>query len=507
MGSSGGLTPDNIGVEYAGVVYAIAESPREKGLIWAGTNDGLVHLTRDGGTTWTNVTKQIPNLPVWGSVRSIAPSRYDAGTAYLTVDLHQVNNRDPFVYMTTDYGRTWRSITSGLPRNNLSYAKVIHEDPVRRGLLYLGLENAIFVSFDDGEHWVPLQNDLPHAPVSGIVVQPHFNDLVISTYGRGFWIMDDITPLQQLTPQVLSAESHLFTVRPAYRFRPITAPSTPYDDQTVGENPRYGASINYYLASAPAGPVTITIHDAQGTVVRTLAGTKRAGVNRAHWDLRGEPTAELRLRTAPLYQPRNAPGPDGRAANLGRLSLLMPPGTYSVKLSVGGREHSQPLEVRKDPHSGGTEADIEAQMRLLQNVRRDLGTGVAAVNQIESVRSQLDAFSRVFEDADVRKATAALGQALIDLEMPLYDVRLTPTGQDGVRYGARLLSKLNYLANGLASNDFRPTDQQVEVQRILADELRGHLARLDEVLARDVAAFNELVRSKHVGTIVVRPRR
>ena len=245
--SSGGLTPDNIGVEYAGVVYAIAESPKERGLIWAGTNDGLVQMTRDAGKTWTNITSNLPNLPPWGSVRSIVPSRYDAATAYLTVDFHQVNNRDPFVYKTADYGKTWRTITSGIPRNMLSYAKVIQEDPVRRGLLYLGTENAIYMSFDDGENWQPLQNDLPHAPVSGIVVQEHFNDLVISTYGRGFFILDDVSPLQQLTPQVMASDMHLFPPRAAYRFRPITAPSTTYDDPTVGENPKYGASINYYF--------------------------------------------------------------------------------------------------------------------------------------------------------------------------------------------------------------------------------------------------------------------
>ncbi|MFM8781082.1 MAG: hypothetical protein ACKOFO_06390, partial [Gemmatimonadota bacterium] len=196
--------------------------------------------SRDGGRTW-----EAPR-EIWRGT-DIHPSKYDAATADLTVDFHQVNNRDPFVYRTTDYGRTWKAITNGLPRNNLSYAKVILEDPVRRGLLYLGLENGIYVSFDAGETWLPLQNDLPAAPVSGIQVQTHFNDLVISTYGRGFFILDDVTPLQQLTPEVMAATAHLFQPRAAYRFRNITAPSSTYDDPTTGEDPQYGASINYWL--------------------------------------------------------------------------------------------------------------------------------------------------------------------------------------------------------------------------------------------------------------------
>ena len=197
----GGLTPDNIGVEYAGVVFAIAESPKQKGLIWAGTNDGQVQVTRDAGADWTNVTAAIPDLPAWGTVSNIEPSRFDAGTAYITVDLHQVNNRDPFVYRTADYGRTWKSIAGDLPRNVLGYAHCVREDPVKKGLLYLGTENAVYFSPDDGQHWMPLQSGLPHAPAHWLTVQEHFSDLVVATYGRGFWILDDITPLRELTPR------------------------------------------------------------------------------------------------------------------------------------------------------------------------------------------------------------------------------------------------------------------------------------------------------------------
>ncbi|HEU5217169.1 MAG TPA: hypothetical protein VFU23_00820, partial [Gemmatimonadales bacterium] len=505
QGSSGGLTGDNIGVEYAGVVYGIAESPREKGVIWAGTNDGQVQLTRDAGATWTNLTRNLPMLPPWGSVRSIVPSRYDAATTYLTVDLHQENNRDPYVYKTIDYGKTWRLIVSGIPKSMLSYAKVIAEDPVRRGLLYLGTENAIYVSFDAGEQWLPLQANLPHAPVSGIVVQEHFNDLVISTYGRGFWIMDDVTPLQQLTADVVARGSHLFPPRAAYRFRSITAPSTMYDDPTAGADPEYGASINYYLRAPAKAPPTLSIVDAQGQTVRTMTGLNAPGINRVTWDLRGTPSAEVRLFTSPMYAPHILPGPNGRVApGTSRLSLLAPPGSYTVKLTVDGVEQTQPLVVRKDPNSGGTEADIGAQTAVLSSLRDDLNTAAGLVQRIESVRVQLEGVSRLVSDAAVGTAAGALGQKLMDLEMNLVDLRQTGAGQDGVRFGSKLISKLGYLANGLAGGDFKPTNQQIEVQQILAEELRVHQRALGILLGGDLAALNELLRTRNVPNIVDR---
>ncbi|MFN8058645.1 MAG: hypothetical protein U0Q12_05720 [Vicinamibacterales bacterium] len=507
MGSSGGLTPDNIGVEYAGVVYAIAESPKEKGLIWAGTNDGLVQVTRDAGKTWTNVTKNLPGLPVWGSVRSIHPSKYDAGTAYVAIDFHQVNNRDPFVYKTTDYGKTFKAITNGIPKSMVSYAKWVYEDPVRRDLVYLGTESAIYVSFNGGDEWQALQNNLPHAPVYGITVQEHFNDLVISTYGRGFWIMDDVTPLQQMTSQVLASDVHLFTPRPAYRFRSITPTSTTYDDPTTGENPPYGASINYYLKGAGTAPVKLTILDQKGEVVRTLSGPSAAGINRVHWDLRYEPTREIRLRTKPMYAPWVKLGDEGwRPAPGfgGALSVLAPPGTYTVKLSAGGRELSQSLTVRKDPNSGGTEADIAEQTKMLLALRKDINDAAESVNQVEAIRSQIESLSRVVDDPEVKKTAEDVNQKLADLEMNLFDLRITG-GQDGVRYAAKLIGKLGYLAGGLASADFKPTGQQLEVQKGLEEQLRNVLSQLDTAFSRELGSLNGLLRKKNISNIVVKP--
>ncbi len=505
QGSSGGLTPDNIGVEYAGVVFGITESPVEKGMIWVGTNDGQVQLTRDAGATWTNLTRNLPMLPAWGSVRSIAPSRWDAATAWLTVDAHQENNRDPWVYQTTDYGKTWRLIVNGIPRSMLSYAKVIHEDPVRRGLLYLGTENAIYVSFNAGERWLPLQANLPHAPVSGIVVQPHFNDLVISTYGRGFWILDDITPLQQLTDEVLAGGVHLFAPRPAYRFRPITAPSTTYDDPTAGSDPEYGASINYFLAAPATAAPVVQILDAGGQVVRTLTGPNAAGLNRVHWDLRGTASAEVRLLTSPMYAPHIAAGADGRVApGTARLTILHPPGTYTVRLTVDGASRTQQLVVRKDPNSAGTEADIAAQTGAVSALRDELNTAAAAVSRIEQARAQLEALPRLTTDTAMQRAATTMNQKLMDLEMNLVDLRLTGAGQDGVRFGSKLISRIGYLANGMSIGDFKPTDQHLEVQTILAEQLRTHLRALDGLMTADLAALNEQLRTRSLPIIVDR---
>ena len=510
QGFSGGLTGDNIGVEYFSTIFAIAESSKEKGLIWVGTNDGLVQLTRDGGKNWTNLTKNIPNLPPWGTVSNIEPSRFEAGTAYITVDFHQVNNRDPFVYRTKDYGQTWKAITKGIPRSMLSYAHCVREDPTRAGLLYLGTENGLYVSFDDGENWQPLQANLPRAPVYWMVIQEHFNDLVIATYGRGFWILDDLTPIQQLTPAVRDASAHLFTPRPTYRFRPGTVPVTMSDDPAAGQNPPYGAAISYYLKSAPSGDVTIRIEDAKGATVRTLNGTKNVGINRVTWNLQGEQTKEVRMRTSPAYAPEVRVGSEGwrSAPGAGRMSILHPPGTYTVKLLAGGKELSAPLVVKKDPNSAGSEIDITTQIEMLQELRRDIDSAADIVNQIELVRGQLEqlrgVLSGVSNSGSLTTAAEALDKKLIDIEENLIQRKLTGQGQDTVRWPPKLLAKLNYLANGLAGADFPPTNQQKEVHAMFKQQLASIKQRFDSVITQDVTAFNQLLRDRNIQNVIVR---
>ena len=504
--SSGGLTPDNIGVEYGDVVYAIAESRAKAGVIWAGTNDGLVQVTRDSGKTWTNVTANIPGIPTWGSVRHVEPSRYDAGAAYIIVDAHQENNRDPWVYRTKDFGKTWTLIVDGIPHSAVSYAHIIREDPVRRGLLYLGTENALYVSLDDGDHWQPMQLGMPHAPVYGLVIQERFNDLVVATYGRGFYVLDDLSPLQKLTPDVTSSPTHLFAPRAAYRFRDVAGNVSMNDDPTAGTNPQYGAAINYWLTS-PGGSASVAIIDAAGKTVRTIQGTTRAGLNRVYWDLSNEPSKTARMRTKPLYDAEFAMDADGTrpAPGFGTLSVLMPPGRYTVRLTAAGKTLTQPLDVLKDPNTTVTPADISASTDLLLKVQADMTTSADMLNTIESVRAQMETLaSQIANDAamaDVRAGGDSLARKFMTTEGNLIDPRMTGRGQDEVRYPARLGAQLNYLAGGIAASDFTPATQQRKVDQILAQQVRDTRAALQALLSNDLAKFNTLLRSKGLKTI------
>ncbi|MGH9352880.1 MAG: VPS10 domain-containing protein, partial [Terriglobia bacterium] len=400
MGSSGGLTPDNLGVEYWGTLFAIALSPVKEGIIWTGSNDGLVHVSTDGGKSWENVTSNIPGLPPYGTIGNIEPSPFDAGTAYVSVNFHQMDDRDPYIYKTSDYGKTWKLISGGIPKSVFSYVHVVIEDPFRKGMLFAGTENSIYASSDDGGQWVPLQLNLPRAPVSWMVIQKRFHDLVLSTKGRGFYILDDISPLEQLTPQVLDSSAYLFKPRPAYRFRRVSETRVVPDDPSAGRNPPYGADINYYLKAAPAGDVAISILDQQGRVVRTLKGAKNPGVNRVYWDLRYPPVKGIELRTTPASYPQiwtdsRFTGKKTRpiyhwGIEQPRLGALADPGTYTVKLTVAGQSYTRPLTVLKDPHSAGTLADVEASVKMWREIDADADTVVDMINSIERVRKQIE---------------------------------------------------------------------------------------------------------------------
>jgi photosystem II stability/assembly factor-like uncharacterized protein len=345
-----GLWPETQDVP--STLIAIEESAIEQGVIWTGSNDGVVSVTRDGGKTWTNVTSNIPNLGAWGFVNSIAPSRHAFGAAYVTVDRHRAADNATYVFKTEDYGRTWKSIGGGVPKSVFAYARVVREDPRRKGMLYLGTENGLYVTLDDGATWTPMQGNLPHTPIAWMVVQEDFDDLVVATWGRGIWVLDDIAALQQLTPEVLTARAHLFDPRPAYLFvlrRPTTTESfaTEFDPPShAGRNPPYGAPITYSLGG-PANDVKVTILDAKGAAVGTLQGTRTAGLNRVWWDLRS--SAPARTTSQDGRGEGVADSSQEAGSGRGATSPLVAPGAYTVRLSVDGQEQTSKLVVRRDP--------------------------------------------------------------------------------------------------------------------------------------------------------------
>jgi len=510
---SGGLTPDDVIPVYGCTLFAIAESPLEKGLIWTGSNDGLVQVSRDGGANWANVTANISGLPPLGTVSNVEPSKYEAGTCYISLDLHQVNIRDPYIYKTADYGKTWKLLSATIPKSELSYVHCVREDPVRKGLLYAGTENALYASFNDGTNWIPLQTNLPHAPVHWLALQSHFNDLVVGTYGRGFWIMDDVTPLQQLTADILKSDAYLFAPRPAYRFlRKVGtwASSSQPNDQCAGENPPYGASINYYLKADVKNDPKIDILDEKGQLLRSLNGPKKAGLNRLWWDLRYEKTKEPRLRTSPVGHPHITVGPEGwRPLGRGGASgPLAVPGTYTVKFTAEGKEFTQKLTVRKDPRSAGTESDILSQVKASLEIRDQINQVVDMIHQIEWLRKQVDDLKALLAGDSSAKPVITAGEEMakkfIELEDNLFPVGFTGDySRDGLRWPDKLYEKLSYLVEDFDSTDFSLTRQQAEVQEELKRQWTIFQDRLAELIGKDLLVFNTMLKEKNLPTIVV----
>ena len=533
--SSGGpITQDNTSVEYYDTVFTIAESPAQKNLIWAGSDDGLVHVTRDGGRHWSEVTPQA--MPEWSMVSLIEASPHDADAAYLAVDRHRLDDHHPYIYRTHDGGKTWTKIVEGLPDS--SYVHAVREDPERKGLLYAGTESGVSVSFDDGDHWQSLQLDMPAAPVHDLIVKN--DDLVIATHGRAFWILDDVTPLRELTPAVASDEVHLFKPRPALRSHGGGIPA----HGAVGQNPPGGAVIYYTLKNAPksegepegknsasAAPdsatnapqsngaekpaakvaVEIQILDNKGEVIRqyppkqgaeseepgefpgfhrpTNSPPAEKGLNRFVWDLRYEPATRVQ---GSAHWGGSGEGPQ------------VLPGTYQIKLTAEGHTATQPVEVKLDPRITTTQANLEKQFDLALKIRDRLSEDHDAVNQIRSVRSQLnDLKKRLAGDSqakNVADAANALDKKMTPVEEKLLQVK-SKSSEDPLNYPIQLDDKLAALGNAVESADAAPTAQCYTVYNLLNSQLESELAAWREIRAQDLAALNALARKDNLPLI------
>lgn len=475
LGPSGGpITKDNTGVEYYGTVFTFAESPVLPGVLWAGSDDGLIHASRDGGATWTNVTPK--GMPKWALVSILEASPHDPAVAYAAVDNHENDDQAPYLYRTFDYGASWQRVVSGFPAND--FLRVVREDPVRRGMLYAGTETALYVSFDYGDHWQSLRRNLPVTPVHDLTIKE--DDLVIATHGRGFWIMDDVTPLRAL--QVGDAGPALFGPKDAYRVafgggfgggrRRSTGPVAP-----SGENPTSGVVTTFYL-DKDAQKVTLEFTDPWGETFQTQTGPTRAGSHRIATTLR-----------YPSF--RNLPGMIFWAA--GPRPIPAPPGEYTVTLKVDDRTFASRFRLRNDPRGSATEADTVAQFLFARRIAKRTDDANTAVADIRAIRSQIEA--AIAKHGDLRGEGEALKARLDAIEEAIYQVR-NRSGQDPLNYPIRLNNKIAALLGTVLTGDFRPTDQSYEVFAMLSSQLQARLDELGGLMAREGAAFSKRLTAK-----------
>jgi photosystem II stability/assembly factor-like uncharacterized protein len=512
--SGGDITLDDTGTEYYDTIFALAESPITQGLLWVGTDDGLIQITRDAGKNWTNVTPK--DLPEWSRVSQVEASPHDAGTAYIAVDRHQNDDLRPYIYKTTDYGQTWTKLTSGIPDG--SFVRAVREDPKKRGLLYAGTENGVYVSFNDGVDWRSLKLNLPTTPVHDLVVKD--NDLVVATHGRAFWILDDVSPLRQFSDDMANKDVHLYTPGPAYRIQAGQSGGgeEAHSSKQTGQNPPAGAVIYFYLKDAPkAGTETkLEVLDASGKLIRkySSADTKQldeppdpddkkpekeikpeAGLNRLVWDLRYE-------------EAHRVPGYYLWEYGSGARGPVAAPGQYQVRLTVGGESQVAPLEVKLDPRAKVSQADLAQQFDMLMQIHEELNLVYDAVNQIQDVRSQVAGLKRRLPE---NASTKTIASSADDLEKKLLGMRdqlinLTiSANEDSLAYPPQVDAKLAFLAMGVASADSAPTEaQQLQFEK-LKRQSGELLSRWEDLQRHDLGAFRKLTSESNLSTVVVPP--
>ncbi|MEE9416404.1 MAG: hypothetical protein V3V01_14065, partial [Acidimicrobiales bacterium] len=527
MGVSGPLTMDTAGAEmYATIFSFIASAHRPKTLM-TGSDDGLVHVSPDDGGEWADVTP--PDLPKFSQVTMLAESPHNEGTVYLTAARHKMGDYGPYVYKTTDYGSSWARIDADLPSDD--FCRVIREDPNREGLLYVGTETGLFVSFDDGARWQSLQANLPVTPVYDLVIKG--TDLVVATHGRSFWILDDLTQLHQMQDDLVGADNHLLKPRDVVRVPPHLfagfwgSPGGKSYHVTIGQNATFyvdehdtghktkrvidagddlepGVRLTYYLSEAPAGKATLTIVDSEGNKVETFSSeipelkddreglyiTANAGMNSFQWPMRypsGSKMVDSEFHERPL-------GPLAR------------PGTYQAKLSVGEWSMTQSFELVKDPRITTSDDDLAEQFELLKTIQDKLSEIVEGVNDCRGLKQQLTAWSTRLADDDSASAVIAAAKDLTEkldvVEAELVQVEFTSEG-DSLNYREKLFEKLTALPPVVGSADKRPTTQSHAVYDKLAGQTNTQLAALAGLRDTELSQLNEKLTALGVGIIGV----
>ena len=508
QGPSGGpITKDNTAVEYYDTIFTVDESPVKKGVIWTGSDDGLVYVTQDAGKNWSNVTPK--GIPDWIQINAIAASPFDAGTAYMAATMYKLDNYEPFLYKTSDYGKSWTRINDGIPAQ--SFTRVVREDPNHKGLLFAGTETGIYVSFNDGAKWQPIQLNLPVTPVVDIAFQKRDDELVVATQGRSFWILDDLNVLYQITDNPV-----LYKPKDAYRigsrggFGGGRAAS-----EALGKNPPSGAVIYYHLDAKPKD-ATLEFLDSKGDLIRkftnkvqkkdeVLAGsseeedfaarfagpssiTAEPGLNRFVWDLHYE---DAKRFPGMILWAGSTRGP------------MIIPGTYTVKLTVDGKSYTQTFDARKDPRINTTQEDFQSQLALELQIRDKLTQAHEAVINIRAIRKQIEELSSRIENKEVIAKAKALAAELTNVEEALYQTK-NRASEDPLNFPIRLNNKMASLLAAIQSADARPTSQEQQVFEDIDTGINGQLKKLNGIFDKDVPAFNKFVKDQDVPAVSIK---
>jgi len=502
--SGGAITLDITSVEYYDTVFALAESPLRKDLLWAGSDDGLIHVTQDGGKNWNNVTSKA--WPEWSLISIIEPSQFDANTAYVAIDDHRLDDFRPYIYKTTDLGKSWTRISDGIPEG--AFVHAVRQDPQAKNILYAGTELGVYVSFNEGAHWQPLQLNLPRTPVTDLVVKD--DDLAVSTNGRSFWVLDDLSPLRQLKPELASADFVLYQPAPIHR---LYFPEDVDKRRPVGENPPNGAIVSYYLKSEPKGEITLEIKDGDGKLVREYSSKEKknkneqppewpdlekppellptaAGMNRFPWNLRYDNPLEL---PGAFYAGNGPEGP------------IVLPGKYQLKLTVDGKSSVSQLEVKPDPRIKASIVELRKQFELSSKVSHRIAELHAAVMQIRDVRLQMEHVAKRLQGNPKNQAVLASIQndekKLAAIEQELVQVKMK-SSEGNLRYPNMLNEAFDSFSH-VIENDAAPTPAMLGVFEQLNSQLDTQLAAWKQLVATDLSALNGQIQGSDVSSIQV----